>query len=96
MRRRATIKAVYTLCERALGGKAPAEYSLYEKQLRFQRSTLRNCWQSYNSFVLYQADVRDWILEFEQKGEFDKITADTWRWCLGINKKLPVRIVKQR
>ena len=27
---------------------------------------------------------------------FDNIVADTWRWCLGINKKLPVKIQKQR
>lgn len=96
MRRKATIKAVYTLCEKALNGKLPIEYTEYDKKLRYQRSTLRNCWQSYADFVKYQADVQDWIVEFEQKGGFDKIVADTWRWCLGINKKLPVKIQEQR
>ena len=96
MRRKATIKAGYTLGEKALNGKLPIEYTEYDKKLRYQRSTLRNCWQSYADFVKYQADVQDWIVEFEQKGGFDKIVADTWRWCLGINKKLPVKIQKQR
>lgn len=96
MRRRATIKAVYTLCEKALGGKSPVEYTECDKRLRYQRSALRNCWQSYADFTKCQSDVRDWIVEFEQNGGFDKIVADTWRWCLGINKKLPVKIQKQR
>lgn len=96
MRRKATIKAVYTLCEKALGGKTPIEYTEYDKRLRYQRSVLRNCWQSYAQFEQYQTDVQNWVVEFEQKGGFDKIVADTWRWCLGINKKLPVKIQKQR
>ena len=96
MRRRATIKAVYTLCDKVLGGKAPVEYTECDKRLRYQRSALRNCWQSYADFTKYQSDVRDWIVEFEQNGGDNKIIADTWRWCLGMNKKLPVKIQKQR
>lgn len=96
MRRRATIKAVYTLCEKALGGKAPAEYTSYEHKLRFQRSVLRNTWQMYDQFVLNQSCVLEWIVEYDRNGGDNKIIADTWRWCLGINKKLPVKIQKQR
>ncbi|MBR2412833.1 MAG: hypothetical protein IKB10_04200 [Alphaproteobacteria bacterium] len=96
MRRKATIKAVYTLCNRALDGKSPVEYTLYDKKLRYQRSALRTCWQSYVDFDQRQVDVQEWIVEFERKGCLDKIVADTWRWCLGINKKLPVKIQKQR
>lgn len=96
MRSREAIHGAYVLCENVLGGKSPVEYTEYDKRLRYQRSTLRDCWQSYADFTKYQSDVRDWIVEFEQKGGFDKIVADTWRWCLGINKKLPVKIQKQR
>lgn len=96
MRRRATIKAVYTMCEKALGGKQFGEYTPYDRRLRFQRSTLKNCWELYDQYALYQSDVADWIKEFEQQGDGDKIVADTWRWVLEMNKKLPVRIQRQR
>lgn len=96
MRRRATIKAVYTMCEKALGGKQFGEYTPYDRRLRFQRSTLKNCWELYDQYVLHQSDVADWIKEFDQQGDGDKIVADTWRWVLEMNKKLPVRIQRQR
>ncbi|MBP3340051.1 MAG: hypothetical protein J6L47_00055 [Alphaproteobacteria bacterium] len=97
MRRRATIKAVYTMCEKALGGKQFGEYTPYDRALRFQRSTLLNCYESYKDYMLHQSDVLRWIKEFEQGGDdHGKIVADTWRWVLEINKELPVRITKQR
>ncbi len=96
MRRCATIKAVYTMCEKALGGKSFGEYTPYDRRLRFQRSTLKNCWQLYDQYLLHQSDVLAWIKEFDQQGDENKVVADTWRWVLGVNKKLPVRIQKQR
>ena len=96
MRRKATIKAVYTMCEKALGGKQFGEYTPYDRRLRFQRSTLKNCWELYDQYALHQSDVADWIKEFDQQGDGDKIVADTWRWVLEMNKKLPVRIQRQR
>ena len=96
MRRRATIKAVYTLCEKALADKLFAEYTLHDRRLRFQRSALRNCWQMYDEFVLHQSDVMFWIKEFDQQGGESRVVADTWRWVLEINKKLPVKITRQR
>ncbi len=96
MRRRATIKSVCTMCDKALGDKPFGKYTLRDRRLRFQRSTLKNCWQMYDQYMLHQSDVLDWIKEFDQQGADDKIIADTWRWVLGVNKKLPVRIQKQR
>ena len=51
VRRRATVKAVYTLCEKVLDGKSPVEYIEYDKRLRYQRSVLRNCWCQYDVFI---------------------------------------------
>ena len=97
MRKRATIKAVYTLCDKALGGKNVGEYSVQERRLRFQRSALKNCWESYYEYEVNQGEVLNWMAEFEKGSERDgKIIADTWRWCYGINKKLPVKIPYQR
>lgn len=97
MRNRATIKAVYALCDKALGGKIVGEYSADELRLNFQRSTLKNCWESYEDYKVSQAEVLTWATEFEKGGDcYGKIIADTWRWCYGMNKKLPVRILRQR
>ena len=97
MRNRAIIKAAYTLCDRALGGKFVGEYSPDERRLRFQRSALKNCWESYEDYKISQVEVLTWAEEFEKGGDRDgKIIADTWRWCYGVNKKLPVKIPRQR
>lgn len=97
MRSRATIKSVYVLCDKALGGKQICEYTPDEYRLRFQRSTLKNCWESYEEYKLGEAQVLSWLAEFEKGGGCNgKIIADTWRWCYGVNKKLPVKIPRQR
>lgn len=95
MRRYATIKAVYTMCQNALGGKPFEEYTSYDVDLRIQRGVLRGVWQEYDEFVLHKTDVLSWIADFDRRGHDNKIIADTWRWALGINKKLPVKIQKQ-
>ena len=96
VRRRATVKAVYTLCEKVLDGKFPVEYTEYDKRLRYQRSVLRNCWCQYDVFISHRSDVQDWIKEYDAMGGYNKIVADTWRWILCMNKKLPVKIQKNR
>ena len=96
VRRRATVKAVYTLCEKVLDGKSPVEYTEYDKRLRYQRSVLRNCWCQYDVFISHQSDVQDWIAEYDARGGYNKIVADTWRWILCMNKKLPVKIQNNR
>ena len=95
MRRCATIKAVYTMCQNALGNKPFEEYVPYDMDLRLQRGVLKGRWQSYGEFVSHQTEVLSWIADFDRRGHDNKIVADTWRWCLGINKKLPVKIQKQ-
>lgn len=96
VRRRATVKAVYTLCEKVLGDKPMAEYTPYDLELRYQRSVLKNCWCEYDVFTSNQSDVQNWIAEYDARGGYNKIVADTWRWILCINKKLPVKIQKRR
>lgn len=97
MRSREAIHGAYVLCENVLGGKSFVEYTPYDRALRFQRSTLLNCYESYEDYMLHQSDVLRWIKEFEQGGDdHGKVVADTWRWCLEINKELPVKIQKQR
>ena len=95
MRRCATIKAVYTMCQKTLVGKPFEEYELYDMHLLIQYGVLKGCWQEYDEFMSHQADVLSWVADFDRRGHDNKIVADTWRWCLGINKKLPVKIQKQ-
>ncbi len=95
MRRCATIRAVCTMCQNSLGAKSFEDYTSYDIELLIQRGVLKGCWQEYDEFMSHQTEVLSWVADFDRRGRDNKIVADTWRWCLGINKKLPVKIQKQ-
>ena len=90
------IKGACTRCINVLGPKPLCAYTDYDRNLRIQRSTLQKFADDYDLYVSHQMVVRDWVIDFDGRGHDSRIIADTWRWCLGINKKLPVKIVKQR
>ncbi len=96
MRSLVEIKTAYDMCQSVLGGKSFVEYTSYDRRLRFQRSALRNCYEDYQEYVLHKADVLAWLPKLDQGGADYQVVADTWRWCLGINDKLPVKFQRQR
>ena len=96
MRSLMEIKTAYDICQKTLSGKKFAEYTPYDRRLRFQRSALRNCYESYQNFVLHKAEVLTWLPEMDQAGSDYQVVANTWRWCFGIIDELPVEFQRQR
>lgn len=86
-----TLKQVYSLHQKVLLDKPFYEYSEHDILLRVQRSTI----EKYISDCDVEKDIhhiRKWILEDDKGNEQNKVMIGTWKWILGINKRLPVRI----
>ena len=97
MRSLKTIEMVYSMCDDALRGKALSSYTVYDFDLRAQRSVLEKVVVQYSDYVANADLVCGWCAEYAaKKDRLSNIIADTWRWCLEINEELPVKIRKQR
>lgn len=96
MRRRSTIKAVCSMCYAVLNGKRLCDYSDNDRKLRIQGSTLQKVWKDYEDYKIHQTTVLKWCVDFDGCGADYKIIADAWRWAMGVNKKLPVKIQRYR
>ncbi len=97
MRSLKVIEMAYSVCADSLGDKPLSVYTAQDFDLRTQRSVLEKVVRQYADYSANEDLVRDWCVDYAaKKDRTSNIIAGTWRWCLKINKELPVRMQKQR
>lgn len=97
MRSLITVQTAHSMCMDALENKPLSAYTVHDYDLRIQRSVLEKIEKQYADYVANSEAVRNWCEEYERKSDrVSCITAATWRWLLGDEMRLPIKMVKSR
>ena len=97
MRSLVTIQTARSMCVDALEGKTLSVYTTHDYDLRTQRSVLEKIEKQYSDYVANSEEVRKWCTEYEAKNDrVSRVVAAVWRWALGDERRLPIRMVKSR
>lgn len=97
MRSLVTVQTARSMCADALEGKLLSVYTEHDYDLRIQRSVLEKIEKQYSDYVAHSETVRRWCVEYEAKNDrASRVTAAVWRWVLGDEMRLPIKMVKSR
>lgn len=97
MRSLVTIQTARSMCADALDGKSLSVYTAHDYDLRTQRSVLEKIEKQYSDYVANSELVRKWCVEYEAKNDrVSRVIAGVWRWVLGDEMRLPIKMEKSR
>ena len=97
MRSLKTIEMAYSICVDSLGNKPMSVYTAHDFDLRTQRSVLEKIVCQYNDYEANKDSVRVWCAEYEAKNDrVSRVIAGVWRWALGDEMRLPIKMEKSR
>lgn len=97
MRSLVAIQTARSMCVDALDGKSLSVYTAHDYDLRTQRSVLEKIEKQYSDYVVNSESVRKWCAEYEAKNDrVSRVIAAVWRWALGDEMRLPIKMEKSR
>ena len=97
MRSLVTIQTARSMCADALDGKSLSVYTAHDYDLRTQRSVLEKIEKQYSDYVANSELVRVWCTEYAaKKDRVSQVIAGVWRWALGDEMRLPIKMEKSR